>query len=481
MKKAFVPIVALTMLLLTGCSAVDKKLEQVLLEKSGIFEHEDYLQYQQYQKEGKLDEKGQYIVPNYSETSTDIEEKIDGKIHITFAENRYLDIEYYTDSTMTTPIDKSFCYLNAGDTLYAKVIECNNPNSNLYRLAEFRIVTYDTEGNVKNELQHEVVEGMLKYKIPSNFIGQDMAVIPVGEYPDRKLSMGVFYVDDNGNKCSLGNAGTWSINNENIESNLAQISPIESYVLKFTYDKENYFYVGCQPDCFTKDPVGAGFVEFWEAEPTDADMDYQVELHKFLNLSLKFSEEAKICINQGDAEAVEKTVKKNKVWNGEKLQYGDSIIIETAGECTITGGNYQHISATKDPILNGYRYTLKVVQETESDVTDVLEKIMDVKRIFNVILDTKCDYGTCIYKLDGEVVSGMVQLQEGQELILTYKITNKDYAFANKSEGIDGFIHDLFKSSERTVIIPITADLEGATINVNDWFDIVKKGEESYE
>lgn len=124
---------------------------------------------------------------------------------------------------------------------------------------------------------------------------------------------------------------------------------------------------------------------------------------------------------------------------------------------------------------------MKVVQETESDVTDVLEKIMDVKRIFNVILDTKCDYGTCTYKLDGEVVSGTVQLQEGQELILTYKITNKDYAFANKSEGIDGFIHDLFKSSERTVIIPVTADLEGATINVNDWFDIVKKGEESYE
>lgn len=330
MKKAFVPIVALTMLLLTGCSVVDTKLEQVLLEKSGILEHKDYLKYQQYQKEGKLDEKGQYIVPNYNGTSTDIEEKPDGKIYITFAENRYLDIEYYTESTMTTPIDKSFCYLNAGDTLYAKVIECNNPNSNLYRLAEFRIVTYDTEGNVKNELQHEVVEGMLKYEIPSNFIGQDMAVIPVGEYPDRKLSMGVFYVDDNGNKCSLGNAGTWSINNENIESNLAQISPIESYVLKFTYDKENYFYVGCQPDCFTKDPAGAGFVEFWEAEPTDADMDYQVELHKFLNLSLKFSEEAKICISQGDAEAVEKTVKKNKVWNGEKLQYGDSIIIETA-------------------------------------------------------------------------------------------------------------------------------------------------------
>lgn len=473
MKRAFVLIMAFTMLLLTGCSAVDAKLEQALLEKSGIFEHEDYLQYQQYQEAGRLDEDGQYFDPNLDEITPSEQEKPSGKIHITFAENRYLNIWYYTDSSMKTPIDTTSCYLNPGDRLYAKVIECVNPNSNLYRLAEYRIMEYDAEGIVKNEYIQEVKDGVLEYEIPTNFTGTEMSIIPVGEYPNRNLSMSVYYVDDNGNKCSLGNAGTWSINNNSIDGNTAQISPIESYVLKFTYDTDNYFYVGCEPACFTKNPASAGFVEFWEAESTDADMNYSVELHKFLSLSLKFGAEAKVSINQGDFE----TIKKNKIWNVPKLQYGDSITIETSGDCTITDGNYQHISATKDPIMNGYRYTLKVVQAAESNAAEVLKQTLDVKRTFNVTLDTNCDYGTCTYKLDGKIVSGTTQVQEGQELTVTYKITDKNYSFADKSEGIGGFIHDIFKASERTVTIPITTDLEGTTIDADDWFDIVKKGE----
>ena len=173
-------------------------------------------------------------------------------------------------------------------------------------MAEYRIVEYDAEGNVKKEYQQETTDGTLKYDIPSNFVGTEMSVIPVGEYPDRNLSMSVYYVDDSGNEHSLGNAGTWSINNDNIEGNTAQISPIESYVLKLAYDTENYFYVSCEPDCFTKNPAATGFVEFWEAEPTDADMSYRVELHQFLKLSLKFSEEAKIRINQREVENVKK-------------------------------------------------------------------------------------------------------------------------------------------------------------------------------
>lgn len=466
MKKAFVLILMFTMLLLTGCSTVDAKLEQALLEKSGILEHEDYLQYQQYQEADRLDENGQYVDLKLNETPN-------GQIHITFAENRYLNIWYYTDSSMTTPINTTSCYLNPGDILYAKVIECNNPNSNLYRLAEYRIIEYDTEGNVNKEHQQSAVDGSLEYQIPTNFTGTEMSVIPIGEYPDRNLSMSVYYVDDNGNEQSLGNAGTWSINGNDIEGNTAQISPIESYVLKFTFDTKNYFYVGCEPKCFTKSPATTGFVEFWEAEPTDDDMTYRVELRQFLKLSIKFSEEAKIRINQGDAE----TVKKNKVWNLEKLQYGDNITIETTGKCTITDGDYQHISATKDPITDGCRYTLKVVQDTESNTADVLTLTTHVNRTFNVTLGNDCDYGTCTYKLDGDVVSGKVQIKEGQKLTLTYKVTKDNYSFADKSKGLGDFFHNLFKASKRTVTIQITDDLEGKTIDPDDWFDIVEKGD----
>lgn len=458
-----------TMLQLTGCSAVDAMLEQTLLEKSGILENEDYLQYQQYQEAGCLDENGQY----YDTNLLDNQEKPSGKIHITFAENRYLDICYYMDSSMKTLIDTSSCYLDHGDRLYAKVVECVNPNSNLYRLAEYRIMEYDAEGTVKNEYVQEVENDLLEYEIPGNFTSSEMSIIPVGEYQDRNLSMSVYYVDDKGNKCSLGNAGVWSINNNNIDGNTSSISPVESYVMKYTYDTDNYFYVGCEPECFTKDPASAGFVEFWEADPAGADINYSVELHKFLNLSLKFGADAKVKINQGDFEII----KKDKVWNNRKLQYGDSITIETSGNCAITDGDYRHVRATKDPILNGYRYTFKIVPTVENNAADVLKKVIDVKCIFNVTLDTNCDYGICTYKLDGKTVSGVIQVQEGQELSVIYKITDKNYSFADKSEGIRGFIHDIIKASERSVAIPITSDLEGTTVDADDWFDIVKKGE----
>ena len=80
-------------------------------------------------------------------------------------------------------------------------------------------------------------------------------------------------------------------------------------------------------------------------------------------------------------------------------------------------------------------------------------------------------------KLDGKEVSGEVQLQEGQELTLTYKITDKKCSFADKSDGAGGFIRDLFKPKERTISIPITANLDGTTVSPDDWFNIVKKGE----
>lgn len=473
MKKVIVLLLTFTVLMLSGCSTLDEKLEQAILEKSGLLENEDYIQYRQYQESGKLNEDGQYVSTDLSEQSSDSQEKPDGKIHVTFGENRYLKIGYYSDESMMNLINTDRCYMNPGDTIYAKVIECANPNSNLYRLAEYRIVEYDAEGNIKKEYQREIENDVLEYQIPNNFTGTEMSIIPVGEYPDRNLSMRVYYVDDNGQEKTLGNAGAWSINNNNIESNDAQISPIESYVLKFTYDKDNYFYVGCEPECFTKDPAAAGFVEFWEAEPTDDDMSYQVELHKFLNLSLKFSDEAQIRINQG----TEETVKKNKVWSSGKLKYGDSITIETSGDCTITEGDYQHISASKDPITDGYRYTLKVVKEAESNTAEVLKLTIDVNRVFNVTLGTNCDFGTCTYKLDGKAVSGDTQVQEGQELTLIYKITDDNYVYADKSGGVGGFFHDLFKASERTVTIPITADLDGTTIDPDDWFDIVRKGE----
>ena len=466
MKQAIAACALAAILLLTGCNAAKEQLGQFFLERAGVTQREESLRYGQYRDAGKLDESGQYIMP---EEQTDAaSQQPEGTIHVTFADNRYMKILYYTDASMTTPVDTDECYLNPGDTLYAQLTGYNNPKSNLYRLAEYRIRSYDANGNERSEEVAEVTDGLLEYRIPEDFTGTELSVLPVGEYTDRQLSVDVYYTDDEGQEHALGNAGCWYINDEEIQESTVSISPIESYALKFVYDKENYFYVSSTPECFTKDPADAGFVEFWEADPTDADAAYRVELHPYLNLSLKCSDKAQI--RMGSAEA--KTLKKNAVWESGKLCYGDTITIETAGECTITDGDYQHIRATKDPITDGYRYTLSVVQEPENNEAENLILTVDVDRVFDVVLGNDCDYGTCVYKLDGDEVSGEVSLQEGQKLTLTYNITREGYTFREKSEGIGGFFHDLLNQSQRTVTIPITADLDGTVITPDDWFDI---------
>src|SRR5699024_8735938 len=144
--------------------------------------------------------------------------------------------------------------LNPGDTIYAKLEEYDNSNSNLYRLAEYRFRSYDADGSIQNEYVREATSDVLAYTIPADFTGTELSVLPVGEYADAELSVSAYYVDDSGTEHALGNAGTWYINDTELQTSTAQVSPIEPYVLEFHYDTENYFYVQSEPDCFTKDP-----------------------------------------------------------------------------------------------------------------------------------------------------------------------------------------------------------------------------------
>ena len=472
MKKVFMLVLTTSALLLSGCSAVESGLEKSVLEKSGIQESKDYILYEEYKNAGMLDEKGQYVGTSLSEEKPAHQDAPEGKIRVTFGQNTYVDVWYYTDEDMTTPVDSNSCFLAPGETLYAKAIDYHNDNTNHYQLAGFRIAEYGADNHISKEYQANVVDGILKYEIPSDFTGSDICVMPLGEYLDREISMRVFYKDDSGKEHTLGNAGTWLINDEAVDGDSVKINPIDSYALKFSFDQENYFYVGCEPASAPGDPAKTGVVTFWKAEATDDDLEYCVELHRYLKLAISFSEDAKISVNHGDAEVI----KNNKSWSTDNLQYGDSITIETSGVCTITDGNYQHIAASKDPIAGGNRYTLKVVQEATDNTAQKLIEIVPVNRLFNVNLDTTCKYGSCTYKLDGAVVSGETSVQEEQELTLTYKITKAKCSFAEKSEGFGGFIKDLVKSKERTVTIPITSDLDGATIKPDELFKIEEKG-----
>ena len=216
-----------------------------------------------------------------------------------------------------------------------------------------------------------------------------------------------------------------------------------------------------------------GTVEFWEADAMDEDKTYSVELHKYLSLTLKLEQKGTISVNGGEAE----TIGKGKTWTSNKVQYGDRIIIETTGSCTITDGDYAHVQAAKDPLNEGYRYILSIRQDVDSDSVDALDEVVTVIRNVTVTFDTKDEHGTCEFSLDGETLSGTVVVKEGEEVELTYTLTDEDYEFAEGTSGIIGFFHDRIWSDERTIEFTISRDMDGTTVSREDYIEVVKKGE----
>lgn len=463
---------------LSGCSRIDSfmynSLESVFLEKSGIREDADYQQYEEYSQAGVLDEEGYYAETEYTESEVE-EEAATGSAHVTFAENRSLRISYYTDEGCTDQINTDSCYLNPGDTIYASDAVSVNENSNLYGLSEYRIFEYDSAGDRSLLEVQEDLTSNLVYHIPDDYTGTELSIFPVGEYPGRQLSMDVYYINDDGEKIELTSAGTWYLNDAECLSDTAEISAVESFIFRFDFDEENYFYVDASPAPFTQDPASTGFVEFWEADPAEAESSYEVELHPYLSLTVKFDEAGTVTVNGESAQ----TISRGKSWTGRKLAYGDEIVIETDGECTVTSGDYHHLRAVRDSVYGGFRYTLTIAQEYEGNAASELLQSINVNRVVAVTLETEGDYGTCTYKLDGESVEGTVEVQEGQTLTATYTITDDEYCFdeSENSSGILGSIHDLFRSKERTVTIQVPTESDEVTIDPDDWFAIRKKGD----
>lgn len=139
MKRLRMLIVGLLVVMLAGCAATNGTVEKMLLQKSGVAEDEDYQEYQRLMEENKLDEEGYYAGWEGEENGNADEELAQGTVHVTFADNRYLRIDYYKDAELTQPIREDACYLEPGDCIYAAEPESTNPYSNMYKLLEFRV------------------------------------------------------------------------------------------------------------------------------------------------------------------------------------------------------------------------------------------------------------------------------------------------------------------------------------------------------
>lgn len=96
-----------------------------------------------------------------------------------------------------------------------------------------------------------------------------------------------------------------------------------------------------------------------------------------------------------------------------------------------------------------------------------------IQKAIWVTLNSEDGHGLCVYKLNDEVVSGKVRLEDGQKLELTYSLTDEEYE-------IDRGWWDPYKyfsSGSKTASITVSADLDGKTLTPADFGIELKKKE----
>ena len=119
-KKFTNIILGLLVIVLVVASIIALKSD--VLKSANILSDDDYINYITMKDSGNInDDDNMYNV-----------EAIDpDKIRVSFADNKFINIEYYHDDALTQLI-KETAYLVPGDSIYIKYIDAKNPNGELY-------------------------------------------------------------------------------------------------------------------------------------------------------------------------------------------------------------------------------------------------------------------------------------------------------------------------------------------------------------
>lgn len=444
MKKSIIVVSAILIISLIvaiiGVSQID------VLKSSSITEDADYQKYLELKSNGEIDENGEYII-KYEDPD---------KIRVTFATNKALNVEYYYGEAKTRKID-GVAYLMPGDTIY---IKCLDSSEDLYKFSRYEIYEFDKDGNCEKALT--LTDAESKYTIPENIKSKEVQIRPYGE--NDKSSIRLLVIDENGKDII---SGEWKNGSTILKDNSLAVGPSESYQLSYTYNTDEFFFVGSSPKCHNPENIN-GVINFESKNSSDEDrpLEYVINLRRYLSLSLKFDKNAEISHN--DKVLNDKT-KKFEFTAENKLKFGDTITIKTEANIQITDGDYKHISVSREESKseNLYIYKIKindtVMANQNCDGVDIIEDI-------TITLPEKTPYGKVTYKIDGKEVSGIYTIKEGKKLKIEYKITEDGYIFSGQNS-----VEKLFKIKSKTEEIEIKPEHNNTTLDLSKLFKVEKE------
>ncbi len=157
--------------------------------------------------------------------------------------------------------------------------------------------------------------------------------------------------------------------------------------------------------------------------------------------------------------------------DADMLQKGD--LLESAGMVRVTIVPDPDYYVTGSDVEQGVYSDTMSYEDWCADADEILQT-HPVKKVRSVTLDSSDDYGTCVYQLDGEVVSGTIKIREGQELTLEYTVTDSGYQIAGGNP-ISGLINKIQPKTSEKCNISLTEVPDGGTIRRSDYIEVEKR------
>ena len=226
---------------------------------------------------------GDIDASGYFSHGTDVTEEVSpssGSIHVTFARNAYMEIRYFLDDTLNKEIDTKNCHLFPNDSIYIGDVSYHGLNSNTYQLSSFEIRELDNAGHVVDTIS-QPAKKRIALDVPNSC--HEISIVPIGSFKNRMLHLNAFYYDQTGTKKSL--SGVWAINDSPYDDTIG-INPLNDYQVKCNFGTyaETYYFVEAQPKFQLHEEQNE--VIFSPVKSTDKNLDYQVELHPYIGLSV---------------------------------------------------------------------------------------------------------------------------------------------------------------------------------------------------
>ena len=200
---------------------------------------------------------------------------------MSFARNDSILVDYYRDEARAVPLEKENCRLDPGDAIYASIPLVSDDMSPLYQFSEIQVRELDTAGDMKGLLAVSRELPGLVYRIPSDYTGTEIAVIPLGEYRNRTVTLNASAADSAGTGPELEN-GVWEINGKKYGNGTVQLHPMESCQVTYDYSfyKDDWYFAGSSPESYW-DNSNTGTITFLSGPSDEEHMDYSVKLHTY--------------------------------------------------------------------------------------------------------------------------------------------------------------------------------------------------------